>query len=1034
MWNPFEFLFKKRKTTNDGNISEIPSPINNSVQHETITANEIDNVVESEREKLLQSIDITKLKYILLRGELDMNTISIEFLRKLSYTPTLLDFIFNNIFDANKIKRIIAGNFRLSDIEYYKEEIFSYDIFADEDKELVDKLRKNIDIADLGYAAFSYDEFNSFIDAYEYLEDYIEPLIGEEKIFIKRTKASLLPGNSVFYSAREAKIYQPLVQNNIIQRGMFDYYYSGKLEFNKDTIISISFDEFLDWIKDDRKREILTKVQVSINNYYNAYAIKRYDTLLPNTFFDTNNDKINIQVNHLLYTIENSNLDEDKRNYYSYQVKTYLNYINNSMYGFDYMNKLQELTEQIKEEIDLDNVNKHTLEFNKLSPEEKNKKIAPPLFSSKIFLSQFESLDNISAFELLDNIKILNKEDKTIVLKEEVIIEKLKELLKESNYDEYKGYKIFCKILDLDLIFEIFDADFIEKFYKKNREFNKYRLYYSILEYNDVNKGIDILFNNEKHFRQFLDCLYYLSDPLSKLNYDTLVKLLKKVEKGNYSNVDLSFISSFDIEEQFNLLKEDFNNNFLVKIVTSSSKKVQQFFYKEDIRFTYLWERFDILGLSQNGYIFNDDVVNKKEFLDKFKGNSMITFRANVNRFLINQGDIYFEERITKYEDEMISDFDINTGLFNQYKWLIDNINFLVDKNFSYIGIDFFYDSKTNYECRKFIAIDDEDNIYIKDEEGLFNYLAWLSKAKLNEIIIDRLFKDNIYNVFLNIKEMIRYNKQLNDNEKVLNDEMCEFYNTVLNIDKLDNDKIIEFYNKFKDKNVALMFYDDVRKLKDLSYQKIKQDMIKPEEMAGMEDKELSNKYGVPIYDLRDKEYVMLIRCLNWEHNPLNHNKRDCYTILSNDNSSVIRDDAFIYGYSDFNDDCVLHIFEGDSFSGDVKNDELSVGSDRVNRIMTSREIANTSHWYSEVQIVNKKSNDNKGLFETLIPSFLVVYDEINEKILKEAKRKNIPIYIISHSLNKDVVKDFEATGVIEELRYTREWGMHNEVERRKNR
>ena len=51
---------------------------------------------------------------------------------------------------------------------------------------------------------------------------------------------------------------------------------------------------------------------------------------------------------------------------------------------------------------------------------------------------------------------------------------------------------------------------------------------------------------------------------------------------------------------------------------------------------------------------------------------------------------------------------------------------------------------------------------------------------------------DNIYNVFLNIKEMLRFNNSLNDEEKVLSQEQVDFYTMFLNIEKLNNKNIID--------------------------------------------------------------------------------------------------------------------------------------------------------------------------------------------------------------------------------------------------
>ena len=221
-----------------------------------------------------------------------------------------------------------------------------------------------------------------------------------------------------------------------------------------------------------------------------------------------------------------------------------------------------------------------------------------------------------------------------------------------------------------------------------------------------------------------------------------------------------------------------------------------------------------------------------------------------------------------------------------------------------------------------------------------------------------------------------------------------------------------------------------LQKVKNKSYDKIKNEMFQPEEMVGLEDEDLSLKYGVSVFDLRDKEYVILARCIRNSHHMETHNKRDCYTLLSNENSNVMHEDGFVYGYSGFDNDCVLHMFEGDSYSGDVKWSELNAGSDRVNRIMSSHEIATNSYLYSEVQIVNKK--EENGMFESLRPSFLIVYDEINDKVLEDAKKKNIPICIINYTRNRELEGAIPFNESID--RYTNERWSDNEVERRMHR
>ena len=688
--------------------------------------------------------------------------------------------------------------------------------------------------------------------------------------------------------------------------------------------------------------------------------------------------------------------------------------------------ELKKVTSKIQERLGKDKIYYLTSLFNELNINEKQKNIEKVHFSSKLFLKQFDDLDKMSAFDFLNYFARLKKEEKKEVLSSEIVIKKLQGLLKESVNDEYLYYKRFVNFLDIEEIFNIFDSEFIKEYYNKNKYQNEYRLFFTILE-KDINKALEYILEDDKYILEFVKDIDKYD--FSHLNYTLLLKLLEKIENNNL-NCNFYFLKSIKKADQFNLLKEHFSDDFLVKIVENSSNDVQHFFYLEDDRFKYLYNKFNILNLINLGFKFNDEVVNKKDFLDKFKSTSLIQFRININQFSIYQPNIFFEEKVLEYEKELISNYDVNSGLFIQYKNLLDNINLLDDRRFINNGIDFFYDSNLNYELRKFISYDDNDQIYIKNKEGIINYLKMVSTYKLNEVIIDMLFMDNIYNVFLNIKEMLRFNNSLNDEEKVLSQEQVDFYTMFLNIDKLNNKNIIELYDKFKDKNVALMFYEDLQKVKNKSYDKIKNEMFQPEEMVGLEDEDLSLKYGVSVFDLRDKEYVILARCIRNSHHMETHNKRDCYTLLSNENSNVMHEDGFVYGYSGFDNDCVLHMFEGDSYSGDVKWSELSTGSDRVNRIMSSHEIATNSYLYSEVQIVNKK--EENGMFESLRPSFLIVYDEINDKVLEDAKKKNIPICIINYTRNRELEGAIPFNESID--RYTNERWSDNEVERRMHR
>ena len=962
--------------------------------------------------------------------------------------PNLLTYLNEQFIDRDIINKINDNNLMLQDVKFFDKELFKYDVFTDGDKSILDLLRTDVNISDKKYASFKLNTYNSTLESNNYIETTIPSFIDDEELVISKRKAILLENDRISL-IDNIDIAVPLDKDKIFVKDIFDFYYDGDISYNKDSILFISYKEFLDWIKDDEKVNILKSIQVVIKDDYMFFSdlINKINWFSYDDYrFKQQNyndvDELLIKTNHLLYLIQNSELDLEEKEFFIYNITNTFFYSDNT-FGKDYIDdfmkelrevtnkiyikkELKKVTSKIQERLGKDKIYYLTSLFNELNINEKQKNIEKVHFSSKLFLKQFDDLDKMSAFDFLNYFARLKKEEKKEVLSSEIVIKKLQGLLKESANDEYLYYKRFVNFLDIEEIFNIFDSEFIKEYYKKNKYQNEYRLFFTILE-KDINKALEYILEDGKYILEFVKDIDKYD--FSHLNYTLLLKLLEKIENNNL-NCNFYFLKSIKKADQFNLLKEHFSDDFLVKIVENSSNDVQHFFYLEDDRFKYLYNKFNILNLINLGFKFNDEVVNKKDFLDKFKSTSLIQFRININQFSIYQPNIFFEEKVLEYEKELISNYDVNSGLFIQYKNLLDNINLLDDRRFINNGIDFFYDSNLNYELRKFISYDDNDQIYIKNKEGIINYLKMVSTYKLNEVIIDMLFMDNIYNVFLNIKEMLRFNNSLNDEEKVLSQEQVDFYTMFLNIDKLNNKNIIELYDKFKDKNVALMFYEDLQKVKNKSYDKIKNEMFQPEEMVGLENEDLSLKYGVSVFDLRDKEYVILARCIRNSHHMETHNKRDCYTLLSNENSNVMHEDGFVYGYSGFDNDCVLHMFEGDSYSGDVKWSELSTGSDRVNRIMSSHEIATNSYLYSEVQIVNKK--EENGMFESLRPSFLIVYDEINDKLLEEAKKKNIPICIINYTRNRELEGAIPFNESID--RYTNERWSDNEVERRMHR
>jgi hypothetical protein len=98
----------------------------------------------------------------------------------------------------------------------------------------------------------------------------------------------------------------------------------------------------------------------------------------------------------------------------------------------------------------------------------------------------------------------------------------------------------------------------------------------------------------------------------------------------------------------------------------------------------------------------------------------------------------------------------------------------------------------------------------------------------------------------------------------------------------------------------------------------------------------------------------------------------------------VIPNYDYYYGYYHIDKNKIMHVFENDSYSVDLD----AKNTKAINRIMTKEEITNVQG-YSEIQIANEKIDKT---YYALKPDYLVVFNLISEKEIKEAKRLNIPI------------------------------------------
>lgn len=631
---------------------------------------------------------------------------------------------------------------------------------------------------------------------------------------------------------------------------------------------------------------------------------------------------------------------------------------------------------------------------------------------------------NMSCLEIVNVLKYKSDKEKTAILSIPIIKDKLKkELLKEAAMgNAYYNFRNIINVLSLNYIFDNFDYDDIHEAFKKLsykdfsnynsiddnisfeinnseiRNSNEYKFFVVLCE-NDINNTILWILQNDNLFKEFFMKVDNFYSMFCDLDYDLIVKIIYKLDeyRDYFHDKGYDFLSLINKDNQKALLGENFSDDIILKLIGYFNIDTLSYFFLNDRRSIDLFEKIpNINGYINSGVKFNDSILSSQRFFNRLKSSSFVIFRKNINTVETYNNPIIIEQKLKKYYDELISSYDSEEDMFGEYWGVLNNPSLL----YNYYDKDTFifsYDIVLLFE--KYLSCDDDDNLYFKDRDALIQILKMETSKKISEVVIDALFSDNIYNVGINIREMIRYNNKLDKNDKALDDDRVAFYKMILDFDNISSKDKIKLFNEFKNRNFSLTFYDDLRKLKDASYDMIKNDLL---DLSKYSDKVSSidcERTQCLVYDLRDSKYTMLVRS-KFPHKDKSNKRRNCYSIISDENNNTFDqgedNDKIIYGYNSFLNDRVIHMLEQDAFSSDAYNDNKDV-SNYVNRIVSRDELVLGSDCYSEVELVNIQNENGKYINQK--PDFIVVYDNIRDIDITESKRLNIPIVIIRKNI-----------------------------------
>ena len=460
--------------------------------------------------------------------------------------------------------------------------------------------------------------------------------------------------------------------------------------------------------------------------------------------------------------------------------------------------------------------------------------------SLESFTNKFGPLEEMSQLYLMNIISNHQKEDRIVLLD----IPEIKQKITSEAYNERDYWAYFRRLLDffsVDELLILFDEETLKGIFN-DKEGYKYIFYAALCEKN-LNKTVECALKDDQLFSSFFKLSDRFYSLFSNLNYDLFKNVITKMKAQDFT-YSLEFVGSTSLENQIKLLNETFDDDTLVKLVNNFSHKACQYFFLHHEKAAQLFDRFDIKNLIWKGIEFNSEIIQNKKFFELLKDTSFVSYRKYINSLEVTQNLDDIEENVNKYYEELLSSYNYDAGMFNEYVELLTNPQPI---------------SKAGYIMNYDVLF----AVKGKPKEEAEKYLRELTNKKLSEVIVDALFKDNIYNVWLNIKEMLRFNSKLG--VKKITDDRIKFYEMILNIDKMTPEEKIALYRKMQNQDIASVFYDDVRSSKNISYEMIKNSLFNINDDTVI-DVEQSKKYGVKVIDMRDKEFYMLIKGMDNYH------------------------------------------------------------------------------------------------------------------------------------------------------------------------
>ena len=540
-------------------------------------------------------------------------------------------------------------------------------------------------------------------------------------------------------------------------------------------------------------------------------------------------------------------------------------------------------------------------------------------------------------------------------------------------------------------------------------------------------KYANSLFNNQR----FLDL--FLSTDIS--NYYATLSMLDErtcnliVNRCIELNKDMKFIS-----ELIGYFNKDYQLKFIDKYDSPNDLIYEMLKRRPNIVGKKILEKYNIDLLSHNISIKNLVDAGKSLAFDemaKRNGDSYVSSGVEIfflssdllnmdvaqklwnelnvyeYRFLINDANYCGDPtNLNNYAKTKEEEFILNKEYPESYKNIFNMINKLSNLDSS---SNEYHDIFRNLIRQIQIFPNEYTNlrelIFNGEFDEVINLITKSLEEKKSDYIIDYHFEENYYNVMYDLRELLEFYYAGNID---IPEDRLYLYQQILNIDMLSSQEKIELHNALKQYNMMEIFYDDMSFARKQVRKAIKDYSMVKEELVKFKDEELSNEYGVDVYNIEDNPFFAIVKSnINAEDNlPVGHS----YSLVGNGCISVFGtpkySDTYVYDSSDLNPEQIVHVFPRDSFTMYRPFSFTDQATNRVEQLMMPDELLYNKRTYNEILILErgKKETDIDSRIPKLKRIALYCVDQITAKDVETAKIHNIGIMLInSKKYNKGI-------------------------------